>query len=97
MRVDPAVLRTAAAEAHRLADELPLLAVGIDAGGREAAAACPGFATAVVLAEVTAAWQARLGVLGEAFARTAQALTETADRDSAADHQAAAAFDATAR
>lgn len=97
MRVDPAVLRAAAAEARHMADELPRLADGIAATGREAAAACPGFATAAVLAEVTAAWQARLAAVGETFARTAQALADTAERDSAADGHAAAAFDAAAR
>lgn len=97
MRVDPAVLREAAAEARRLADELPRLAAGIAAVGGEANAACPGFATAAALADVTAAWQARLAAVGGAFARTAQVLAATADRDSAADRQAAAVFDAAAR
>ncbi|GAA4951150.1 hypothetical protein GCM10023205_09950 [Yinghuangia aomiensis] len=80
-----------------MADELPRLADGIVITGHEAAAACPGFATATALAEVTAAWQGRLAAVGETFARTAQALASTADRDSAADGRAAAAFDAAAR
>lgn len=97
MRADPAVLRAAAADAQRLADELPLLADEVVAGARAAAAGCPGFATGAALAAVADAWRARLASVGGEFGRTAAVLNETADNDEGADRTTAAVFDAAAR
>lgn len=94
MRVDPAALRAASVQARQLSQELPKLADGVTASAQEAAASCAGFATAAALGQVAASWQARLAVVGGAFARTADTLTATADRDTATDHQVASVFDA---
>ncbi|MCF2526457.1 hypothetical protein [Yinghuangia soli] len=94
MRADPAVLRAASAGAREIAADLPRLTDRVAESARAAAAGCPGFATAAALVDVATAWQARLVAAGGSFARTADNLAATAQRDEQTDRTAAAAFDA---
>jgi hypothetical protein len=92
--VDPAVLRAAASEAGRLAEELPRLGDQMSAAARQVVDSAPGFATTEVLVATAESWQGRLAGIGSAFARAAEALAATADRDVAADGQSAGSFEA---
>jgi hypothetical protein len=89
MRAEPAALRAASASARRLAEELPRLTDQVTATAHAAAADCPGFATAAALTEVARSWQARLAAVSASFARAADGLGATADRDTAADRHVA--------
>lgn len=97
MRVDPAALRTASANACGIADEIPRLAERVTSGATEAAAGCPGFAVGDALVQVATAWQSRLTAVGGQFAESAAKLADTADNDEQADRSAAHVLDGAGR